>query len=506
MENLIRLSIPSPYRGPDIIVDLFAGGGGASEGIRMAMGRDPDVAINHDPEAIAMHRANHPGCTHYCQDVWSVSPNWATKGRPVALLWASPDCTHFSKAKGGPPNRDEKRRDLAWVIVKWAREVQPRTICMENVEEFRTWGPLRYGRPIKGEMGRTFNAFVNVLRRLGYSVSWRDLRACDYGAPTIRKRFFLVAQLHGSVVWPEPTHGPGRDTPYRTAGDCIDWSIPCPSIFDRKKPLADATCRRIAKGIIKYVIDNKVGAFIVSYYGAKNANTEFRGCGLKDPLPTQTTENRHALVTAFLAKHYTGAVGSDLRSPLGTITTVDHHSIVAAHISIQYGNSVGSSAASPLRTITQNNHHALVAAHIAKLRGTSTGSSAADPLHTISAGGTHHALVASFLTKYYGRGTGSAMDVPTGTVTSRDRFGLVTVAIDGADYVLTDIGMRMLQPRELYRAQGFSDSYIIAQADGKPITKKAQVRMCGNSVSPPNAAAVIAANAHIESERFAQAY
>jgi DNA (cytosine-5)-methyltransferase 1 len=464
VDNLPRLPITLPDRGPEIIVDLFAGGGGASEGIRTALGRDPDVAINHDPEAIAMHAENHPGCKHYCQDVWSVSPSWATKGRPVALLWASPDCTHFSKAKGGQPNRDEKRRDLAWVIEKWAREVRPRTICMENVEEFKTWGPLRDGRPIKEAAGTTFRAFVRSLRRLGYSVSWRELRACDYGAPTIRKRFFLVAQHHGAVVWPEPTHGPGRKRPYRTAADCIDWSAPCPSIFERKKPLAEATCRRIAKGVMKYVVNNKAGAFIVNHCGAKSTHAEFLGCGLDDPVTTQTTGSRHrsALVASFLAKHYTGVTGSDLRHPLGTITTTDHHSLVAAHI--------------------------------AKMRGTNVGSPMDDPLHTISAGGTHHALVASFLTKYYGQGGSQSLNTPAGTVTCRDRFGLVTVHIAGETYVLTDIGMRMLQPRELYRAQGFPDSYVIDQAAGKPLAKKAQVRMCGNSVSPPNAAAIVRAN------------
>lgn len=406
MDNLITLPIPMPDMEPAIVVDLFAGGGGASEGIRAALGRDPDIAINHDPEAIAMHAENHPACKHYCQDVWSVSPSWATRGRPVALLWASPDCTHFSKAKGGRPDRDEKRRDLAWVIEKWAREVRPRTICMENVEEFKTWGPLRNGQPIKEAAGTTFRAFVRSLRRLGYSVAWRELRACDYGAPTIRKRFFLVAQHQGSVVWPTPTHGPGCDNPCRIAAECIDWSIVCPSIFERKKPLADATYRRIIDGINRYVLQE-------TPYVA----------------PIQYGEGRSGTGFAFLAKHYTGVVGSDLRRPIGTVTARDHHSLVTA-----------------------------------------------------------------FLIKYYGSGGGASLIRPAPTVTCRDRFGLVTAHLDGETYSLTDIGMRMLQPRELYRAQGFPDSYVIDNAGGKPITKTAQVRMCGNSVCPPVASAVVAAN------------
>ncbi len=239
-----------------LIIDLFAGGGGASEGIKMALGRDPDIAINHDEIAIAVHKANHPGAYHYTEDIRGVSPTFATKRKPVGLLWGSPDCTHHSKAKGGAPTRDRKIRALAWVVEKWAREVSPMVIALENVEEFKHWGPLdAKGKIIKAHKGDTFRAFVRRLKRLGYKVEWKELRACDYGAPTIRKRLFLIARRDGlPIVWPEPTHGPGL-IPYRTAADIIDWSIPCPSIFERKRPLVKNTMRRIAKGIQRYVID-----------------------------------------------------------------------------------------------------------------------------------------------------------------------------------------------------------------------------------------------------------
>lgn len=447
-----------------VIVDLFAGGGGASEGIRMALGRDPDVAVNHDRVAIAMHEANHPGTRHLRQDVWQVPPRWATKGQPVGLLWASPDCTHFSKAKGSAPRRDERRRDLAWVVEKWAREVRPRVIILENVEEFRTWGPLdKEGRIIQSQKGTTFVSFVRSLRRLGYSVQWRDLNACDFGAPTTRRRLFMIARCDGlPIFWPDSTHGPGTPRPFRAAADIIDWSQPCPSIFGRKKPLAEATLRRIASGIKRYVLSAKE-PFIVTYYGQKKAG-EFRGCGMADPLPTQTTENRHALVTAFLAKHYGGVVGQAMDQPVSTITSIDHHSLVTSHLVM--------------------------------LRGTCRdGQDLWRPMPTVTAGGLHVGEVRAFLVKYFGTAVGQSVMDPVHTLTARDRMGLVTVTIGGEPYTVMDIGMRMLSPRELFRAQGFPDRYLIdVEIDGRQISKADQVRMCGNSVCPPIAAALVRAN------------
>lgn len=491
----------------EIAVDLFAGGGGASEGFRMAMGCDPDVAVNHDPEAVAMHAANHPGTRHLCQDVWQVPPRWATQGRRVGFLWASPDCTHFSKAKGAAPRRDQKRRDLAWVIEKWAREVRPRVMAMENVEEFLGWGPLdRHGSPIKARKGETFAQFVKALRRLGYRVDHRELRACDYGAPTIRKRLFLIARRDGQpIAWPEPTHGPGRPQPWRTAAECIDWSLPCPSIFDRKRPLADATLRRIAKGIVRYVIEAAEPFLIpVTHMG------DDRCWPSSEPLRTVTTAQRgeFALVTPFLEAHYGTKGGQDLRvhpadAPARTVSTENRFGLVAAFLAKHYGGVVGSPLAAPIGSVTSVDHHSLVAAHLTKFYGASVGSGCGEPIHTVTSGGDaarmstglKHGLVAAFLTKYYGQGIGCDLQDPAATVTARDRMGLVTVQVVGEPYVIADIGLRMLQPRELYRAQGFPDSYVIdLEVDGRPLPKTAQVRMCGNSVCPPVAAAIIRAN------------
>lgn len=529
----------------EIIIDNFAGGGGASTGICLALNRRVDVAINHDPLAIAMHTANHPDTEHFCESVWDVDPRAVNPESRVGLLWLSPDCKHFSKAKGGKPV-EKKIRGLAWVALRWAAIRKPRVIMLENVEEFITWGPLVVDaignlRPCPKRKGREFGAFINALKRQGYSVEWRELRACDYGAPTIRKRLFLIARCDGqSIVWPDQTHGDPKSTavlsrkinPWRTAAECIDWSIPAPSIFERSRPLADATCRRIAKGVMRYVV-NTDRPFIVTYYG-ETKRREFRGLGLDEPLPTQTTENRfalvapvltehanassprcmpageplrticaqtkgghHALVTAFLAKHYSGVIGSDLDNPLGTITSVDHHSLVAAHVQRDYGMSVGHAAAVPLGTVTAGGggKSALVTSNLIKMRGDNVGQPVTEPIRTISAGGNHFAEVRAFLVKYYGNERdGVDLSDPMHTVTARDRFGLVVV--DGDLYEIADLGLRMLAPRELYRAQGFPDSYIIGDRpeEGLVLTKTAQVKMCGNSVSPVVAEALVAAN------------
>ena len=511
----------------ELVVDLFAGGGGASTGIEQAIGRPVDIAVNHDPQAISLHTANHPQTRHFCSDVFEVDPLTVTEGQPVGLLWASPDCKHFSKAKGGKPV-SKKIRGLAWVVIKWAKLTKPRVICLENVEEFQTWGPLGPdNRPCPERKGLTFQRWKKQLENLGYKVEHRELRACDYGAPTIRKRMFLVARCDGlPIVWPTPTHAkpdakgkvPAGMKPWRTAADCIDWSIPAPSIFERNKPLADATCRRIAKGIMRYVVEAKhpfnvpstgaapfitehanastqrvfdaqeplrtqvaqvkgghyalvVPTLVQTGYGERPGQAP-RVPGLDKPLGTVVAGQKHALVQAFLAKHYTGVVGTELKHPAGTVTTADHHSLVTAnliHMGHGEGKEGGKRWSHGIRDVQ-------------------------DPLNTITAQGAAAGVVHSFLVKYYSEGgQDAACTDPMHTIPTKDRMGLVMVR--GEPYAIVDIGLRMLTPRELYRAQGFPDSYVIdTGAAGEPITKTAQVRMCGNSVCPPLSHALVKAN------------
>jgi DNA (cytosine-5)-methyltransferase 1 len=483
-----------------LIIDNFAGGGGASTGIELALGRSPDLAVNHDPEAVAMHEANHPSTRHLCGDVWDVDPVRVCSGRPVALAWFSPDCKHHSKAKGGKP-RDAKIRGLAWVVVRWARAVRPAVIMLENVEEFADWGPLRDdGTPHPDRKGWTFRRWVGSLEAAGYVVESRELRACDYGAPTTRKRLFVIARRDGlPIVWPSPTHGPGR-RPYRTAADCIDWSLPCPSIFERERPLADKTLARIARGIRRFVIES-ARPFIVPTAHAG----DHRVHSIDEPLRTVCGGRRgdHALVAPTLIQTgYGERPGQsprslDLNAPLGTVVGCGaKHALVAAFLAKHYGGheGAGSSLDRPVDTVTAQDHHSVVAAFMKRDFGQSVGQCADAPAATVTAGGGGHlAEVRAFLIKYYGQGTGQALRDPLDTVPTHDRFGLVTVA--GEQYRIADIGMRMLSPRELFRAQGFDDSYIIDPVyEGKPLTKTAQIRMAGNSVCPPVAAALVAAN------------
>lgn len=500
-----------------IIVDLFAGGGGASEGIRHALGYNPQVAINHDRVALALHAANHPDTWHLRKDIWEVPPRWAVRQRPVGLLWASPDCKHFSKAKGAAPTRSREIRSLAWVVERWARDVRPRVIILENVEEFKTWGPLdKNGCVIASQKGATFCAFVRRLRRLGYTVEWRELRACDFGTPTIRRRLFLIGRCDGNpIVWPKPTHGQGL-LPYRTAAEIIDWDIPCPSIFERKRPLAENTLRRIAEGIRRYVIE-AVEPFIVTYYGPKKTG-DFRGQGVEPPLPTQTTENRFALVQPFVAPlthHGPGRVYG-AGEPLRTVTAARRSelALIMPNLQRQFGKTALVAAfmaqhnggfntqlarpvSAPVSTIThRGTQQQLVTSHLVKLRGTcQAGQAVTEPAPTVTAGGNHIGEVRAFLLKYYGTDQDPRLRDPLHTLTTKDRFGLVTALIAGEPYIITDIGMRMLSPRELFRAQGFPDEYKIdIEIDGKPITKTDQVRCCGNSVCPPVARALVEAN------------
>lgn len=511
----------------EIAVDLFAGGGGASVGIRSAIGHDPHVAINHDRTALAMHEANHPDTWHLRDDIRNVPPRWASRRRPVGLLWASPDCKHFSKAKGAAPKRSREIRSLAWAVERWARETRPRVIILENVEEFRSWGPLdRNGKIVKAHAGDTYRAFTRRLRRLGYRVEERELKACDYGAPTIRKRLFMIARCDGMpIVWPAPTHGPGL-LPYRTAADIIDWSIPCPSIFDRKKPLVDNTLRRIAEGIRRYVVETDSPYIVSSSSGemapflTEHANgSSQRTFNAKEPLRTQCANvkgGHFALVVPHISRQFGCGVGSKVDSPVGTITPGGQGkaALVAAFLAKHYTGVVGHEIDKPAGTITTADHHSIVTSHLLKLRGTcKDGQAVNEPMPALTAGGNHVGEVRAFLMKYYGCGSGQNLAEPTHTLTTKDRFGLVTVNVGGEPYVITDIGMRMLQPRELFLAQGFPEDFIIDVnvpdelptgweqqmlfenfASGKPITKTAQVRCCGNSVCPPLAKALVEAN------------
>ncbi len=579
-----------------MIVDNFAGGGGASTGIEMAIGRSPDVAINHNAEALAMHAANHPETRHYATDVFEIDPRVVVRNQRVGLAWFSPDCTHHSKARGGKPIRDsgKKSRSLAWVVVRWAEQVRPRVIMLENVEEFEQWGPLvpKVGDdgepqftpdgtpwyvPCPQRVGKTFRAWKRKLERLGYVVELKQLRACDYGAPTVRKRLFVIARCDGQPIqWPEPTHGKpdspevqsGTRLPWRTAAEIIDWSRPCHSIFltteEAKpigviRPLADNTMKRIAAGLKRYVLDAAKPFIVYCNHGGDG----FRGRGVDQPMATATcsrdaaglvmpfvsaaqhggtnrdigiplhtitasTKDQNCVVSPFLASPaHSKTTGRgpnvwDLHEPLRTTTSSNDKCVVAPVLSREFGKASGVSIEQPLPTVmsTGQGKTALVEAFIAQHNGGMVGHDARRPLSTITqrgtqqqvvevdlsqpvncltSGGNHVAHVMAFLSKYYGsEHNHQSCGEPVHTVPTRDRFGLVLV--NGVDYQIVDIGMRMLTARELFRAQGFPDSYKIdvlaPNASGKlrPMPKDAQVRMCGNSVCPDLAAALVKAN------------
>ena len=573
----------------ELIVDNFAGGGGASTGIEMATGYSVDIAINHDPEAIKMHKANHPNTKHYCENVWAVDPVKACNGHPVALAWFSPDCKHFSKAKGGKP-KDKFIRGLAWVACRWAGLVRPRVIMLENVEEFKTWGPLgRRHHPIKAKQGETFQKFVQQLTDLGYEVQFRELIAADYGAPTMRKRFFMIARCDGKpIVWPEPTHAPadseevkaGLKKPYVGAYTQLDFSLPCPSIFDTSeeikekygiravRPLAQKTMDRIARGFIKFVLNNpkpfiiqcnhggerrpndirepmptitgKHGYGIVEPYMVQIGQTGFakdRSKDVREPLTTIVSKNEHCLIEPTLAPYMgtntTNHPGGNCKDPIHTITTgnqqclisptlIQYHSetskdgvrgqtiedpIMTVDSSNRYGlvtsflhkyydggyKGAGETVENPLPTVTAWDHNSVVTANLIQMNNHCDGKDIRQPLPTITAGDGHFGEVRAFLIKYYGQGTGQDIEQPLDTVTARDRFGLVT--IEGVDYQIVDIGLRMLEPRELYGCQGFPDDYIIDHDyTGKTYPRSEQVRRCGNAVCPPIPAALVRAN------------
>lgn len=643
-----------------LFVDCFAGGGGASTGIRHAIKRDVDIAVNHDRDAISMHKSNHPGVIkHFCEDIWHVEPLKACEGRTVQAAWFSPDCRHFSKAKGGTPVK-KKIRGLAWSAVIWAEQVKPDVIFLENVEEFKTWGPVcrKSNQPIKSKMGSTFNVFVSALERLGYKVEWKTLVASDYGAPTSRKRFFMVARCDGlPIVWPTPTHGSPKVIRSRlrkdkvcnlklwnTAADIIDWSIPCPSIFDTKeeikrkynvpavRPLAEKTLKRIAEGVRRFVIEtdtpfivgDQAPVMVQTGYGERNGQRP-RCLDIHKPLGTVVGTNKFALVAPFISRYYGQSIGNGCQHPVGTLTQENNTALVTPYIAaLQHGGSIrrmdqpvhtvtasrkdcnllvaptiapfmtsaahggdfgrvhsvheptrtmtgkndkvlvaptlisyygprpgdnghrGRSIDNPIPTQTTENRFALVSAFISKHFGGVTGVEAnrpfptitargtqnqltvatmikhnhgdkqafdiREPLRTIVAQGTHHAVatcqvqqVRAFLFKYYGSGgQWGQLDQPLATITVKDRLALGIVMVGNQPYQIVDIGMRMLTPRELFRAQGFPDDYEIEYGyEGKPVTKTDQVARCGNSVPPQLAEALVKANLKTTTERGA---
>ena len=532
----------------EIVVDNFAGGGGASTGIEMAIGRSVDIAINHDPAAIAMHRANHPTTEHYTEDVFDIDPLEACAGRPVGLAWFSPDCKHFSKAKGGKPV-SKKIRGLSWVILRWAMTVRPRVMMMENVEEIQTWGPLittSAGKtiPDPARAGETFQGFIAMLTTgirndhpafyeaceflkispasreaallligLGYKVDFRELRACDYGAPTIRKRFFLIARCDGQpIVWPEPTHADpdspevasGMKKPWVPVADVLDFSAPCPSIFASSeeifdqygihavRPLADATMRRIANGVMKYVVNNPRPFIVQCKFHNEPQDSD-------KPLSTITSVGSHMLVAPNLIQYHSEQTenvrGQEVDKPLMTVDASNRYGLVETFISKYYtGQDTASRTDEPLPTVTAIDHNALCAVTVTQFNNHCKGQSVDKPLNTMTAQTNHFGEVRAFLVKYYSNGDGgSGCDKPAPTITAKDRLGLVTVR--GQDYAIVDIGLRMLTPRELFDAQGFPDDYIIdVDADGKPYPKSEQVARCGNAVCPPIPAALVRAN------------
>lgn len=568
----------------EIIVDNFAGGGGASTGIELAIGRPVDIAINHDPAAIAMHKANHPFTEHYCESVWDVNPEEVCRGRKVALMWLSPDCKHFSKAKGGKPV-EKHIRGLAWIAVRWAAIVKPRVIILENVEEFKTWGRIdrNTGKPDVAHKGETFRSFVNALKHHGYAVEWRELRACDYGAPTSRKRLVLIARCDGKpIVFPKPTHGKGRGLkPYRTAAEIIDWTLPCPSIFARQKPLVEATLRRIARGLNKFVIRAEKPFIVPICYGEREGQKP-RVQDIDEPVSMVVSTVKQNMVEPYLTKFNDVSKGQAIDTPLDTImagatrfakvdsvltpfveqanfdntpisaaeplstaTGVNKHRLVTPKLSpfveqafggTYEGN--GANADSPLPTVTATDHNRLVSAYISKYYGGTydgAGSGADEPLHTVTVE-ERHAVAGAFLSHFYkGNGStqGSATNEPVPTVMGNNKASVVMAKLTPADfernelghwaeireilnkyagyaladdeillidindnfYFLSDIGMRMLTPRELYLAQGFPSDYQIEfDYNGKPYSKKEQVARCGNAVCPPLAEAVVRAN------------
>lgn len=515
----------------EIIVDNFAGGGGASTGIELATGRIVDIAINHDPAAILMHQTNHPSTTHYQANVWDVDPRKVCGGRPVGLAWFSPDCKHFSKAKGGKPV-DKNIRGLAWIVLRWAGTVRPRVIILENVEEFQTWGPVRRGKPVKSKAGQTFQRFVKQLRDLGYMVEWRELVAADYGAPTIRKRLFLIARCDGRpIVWPKPTHAPrgseavrsGSLKPWRSAAEVIDWNLPCPSVFDSKaeirekhglsaqRPLKPNTLRRIARGLDKFVL-KEPEPFLVESAGdqvsASPALIQYhseqsdyvRGQSMSNPVYTVDAANRYGLMSPTLMKYYGSEDhGQRVEDPLHTVTAKDREGLIVANLTKFFGGVVGADVREPVPTVTAVDHNALQTAHIVKFKGQDIGQFSGTPLHTITAMPCYGVVRTTIVKAMPGvdlhrwRQVRELLNTYCGYQLEDDE--VILLWIKGIAYIIADIGLRMLTPRELFLANGFPADYVIDRDYlGNRYQKSEQVARAGNAVCPPLATALVRAN------------
>lgn len=540
----------------EMLIDNFAGGGGASTGIELATGRPVDVAINHDPDAILMHQTNHPHTRHYCESVWDVNPWEVTRGRPVGLAWFSPDCKHFSKAKGSKPV-DRNIRGLAWIVLKWAGTVKPRVIILENVEEFQTWCPVRRGKPVKSKQGETFRKWKEQLMSLGYQVEHKELVAADYGAPTIRKRFFLIARCDGKpIVFPERTHAPrdseevksGKCKPWKSAAEIIDWEIPCPSIFDTSeeikekfgiravRPLAKNTERRIARGLDKFVLKNKEPFIVPIGYGERKGQAprvhdineplstvvgsgkqylampsliqyhteqteKVRGQGLDDPIMTLDAANRYGLSEAYLTEYYQTGRPLDVNSPMHTQTTKDREGVVMAHMEKFFSGGYtgsGSDMNAPLGTVTAVDHNGLTETFLSKFYKTGIGQETIEPLHTITTSAGHFGVVTVKMNaagqdfRHWSK-IRELLNKYCDYKISDDE--ILLIGINGVLYFISDIGLRMLTPKELYAANGFPSDYIIDHDyTGKGYGKTKQVARCGNAVPPPFAEALVRAN------------
>ena len=502
----------------ELIVDSFAGGGGASTGIELATGRPVDIAINHDPDAILMHKTNHPRTEHIQASVWDVDPVEVCAGRPVGLLWASPDCKHFSKAKGGKPV-DKNIRGLAWIVLRWAGTVRPRVIILENVEEFQTWGPVRRGRPVKSKAGQTFTKWLGQLRDLGYDVEWRELVAADYGAPTTRKRFFLIARCDGRpIVWPERTHAPrdseavkaGKLKPWRSAAEIIDWSATGYSIFASKRelkekygvnavrPLADNTLRRVIRGVDKFTLKSGKPFIFQCKFDNQPQSVD-------NPLGTITAVNSHHVIAPSLIQYHTErhehVRGQDVTETLMTIDAANRYGLAAASLTAYYGaERHGQNAKAPLRTVTARDHAGLTLASLVKMKGTNLGGAVYEPVQTITAGGGHHGVVTTEARKaepgaelHNWPKIRGLLNIYCGYALADDE--VLLLELGGAWYFIADIGLRMLIPRELYRANGFPVDYIIDRDyTGREYPKFKQTARCGNAVPPPFAEALVRAN------------
>lgn len=530
----------------EIIVDNFAGGGGASTGIELAMGRRVAIAINHDPDAIRMHRTNHPYTEHLQASVWDVDPVAECRGRPVGLAWFSPDCKHFSKAKGAALV-DRKIRGLAWITLRWAAKVRPRVIILENVEEFQTWGPVRKGKPVKKLAGTTFRKFISQLESLGYTVEFRELVAADYGAPTSRKRFYLIARCDGKpIVWPKPTHSKtGADglPKWRSAAEIIDWSLPCPSVFASKseimeryglkavRPLAKNTMRRIIRGVDKFTIRSGkpfivecnhsggghiapvgdayktitakhtggiVAPSLIQYHTEQTESV--RASGLGAPINTVDASNRYGLTCANLVEYYTGGRPLDITDAMHTVTSHDREAVVAAHIAKYYGGVVVEKVGEPLLTVTAIDHNAVCTAHVVKFKGDNLGHGMKEPMQTVTTSAGEFAECVAYMAKMRGGDKlghwpeiRALLNEYCGYTLAEDE--VLLLEISGALYYIADIGLRMLSPRELYDAMGFPADYIIDHDYlGNEYKKSAQVARCGNAVCPPMATALVRAN------------